>query len=110
MIAPVCHEDLVGARAHGHTREIIAQLAYTNHRRRVQHAQHGALHRQHLHAMQISDHQRPRRRQGNGVGVGEPTKRITNVFQQSAITQSPKRQSMVVTVGNHDYRPLLVEG
>ena len=111
MIDKIRDEDLVGARVQGHAIQAGAQTAHTNHRRRVQHAQDGAVHGQHLHAMFVSDYQRPSTCYRHGQGVDElPRLRASRaqVLPHSTVDQTPQGQPMVPAISHHDHGTFLL--
>ena len=110
MIVVVRDEDLVGARVQGHAKQFATQTAHTNHRRRVQHTQDGAVHGQYLHAMLVSDHQGPSCRHRPGPGVGElPRLRAlrAQVLPHGAVAQAPQGLPMIKAISNHNNGALL---
>ncbi len=105
MIIPVHDENLVRASAHGDAPEELAQLAHPRYGRRVEHAQDGAFHGQHLHAMMlVSDHQGPSARHRHGPGEEKlsrlPTPR-SQLLPHSAVAKEVQEQPMEIAL-NHD--------
>ncbi len=105
MVVEVRDENLVRARVQGHTIQITAKATHTNHRRRVQHAQDGAVHSHHLHAILVSDHQGPSSCNRHGPGVSElPRLRAfrPQVPPHGAVAQAPQGQPMILPISHYD--------
>ncbi len=109
-IAEIRDEDLASGWTHGDATQDVAQLAHTRHGRRVEHAQDGAVHGQHLHAMLVSDHQRPGICHLHGLGVVKPPRLRASRAQSlphGAIAQVPQDQPTIISIDHHDHGALL---